>query len=934
MKKLAFLLLSILVVILAGCTQKQQETELKIDYEKYTLSNGLEVILHVDKSDPMVALAVQYHVGSNREEPGKTGFAHLFEHMMFQQSENVGEDQFFKYIQNAGGTLNGGTGNDATTYFEVVPKNALELILWLESDRMGYMINTVTPKAFAIQQNVVQNEKRQRVDNQPYGHTSAVIANNFYPEGHPYSWTVIGEMEDLTNATIEDVKAFHAKYYVPNNATLVLAGDFDVAEAKTLIENYFGEIPRGADVPDPDPIPVVLEETRKFYHEDNFARAAQFRMLWPTVEEYNEDAYALSYLAELFSRGKKAPLYVVLEKEKKLSSSQYAYNGAQEIAGTFNIGVTANEGVSLKDVEAAVFEAFTMFEKEGFTEADVDRIKASLETDFYNGIGSVLYKAFQLANYNEYAGDPSYYKTDIEKLKAVTKEDILRVYDKYIKGKPYFATSFVPKGQLDMIAEGSVSAGIVEEDVMNATEVDFEDMEEVEIVMTPTKFDRSAQPADGPDPLLSLPTIWTDELSNGLRVYGINNTELPLVQYSIVMKGGHYLDTPKKSGAASLLADLMMEGTKDKTPLELEEAIENLGASIYMYASNGSIAINVNTLARNYDKTIALVEEILLEPRWDEEEFDLAKTATLNRLIREKADPSSVARNTFMELIYGKDHIFATSSRGTEESVENLTMDDLKEYYNNNFSPSVAAMHVAGNITESEVINSLASLTEKWLSKDVVFPEYPDPAPLDESVIYFADVPGAKQSVIYIGAPSLARTDADYYPVTVMNHKLGGSFNSHVNMKLREEKGYTYGARTSFSGSFVPGYFLASSSVRSSATEESVQIFRDLMQEYRNGITDDDLEFTKNALVKSNALDFETLRSLMYMLQNISMYELPFDYIKGEEEIVLNMDLVQHMALAQKYIDPTKMYYVIAGDAATQMAALESLGFGTPVLVE
>ncbi|MCK5766148.1 MAG: insulinase family protein, partial [Bacteroidales bacterium] len=321
MKKLFYLLFSLSILFMLGCTQ-QKDTELSLDYEKYSLSNGLDVILHVDKSDPIVALAVQYHVGSNREVPGRTGFAHLFEHMMFQRSENVGEDQFFKLIQNAGGTLNGGTGNDATTYFEVVPKNALELILWLESDRMGYMINTVTPKSFANQQNVVQNEKRQMVDNRPYGHTGTVIAHNFYPEGHPYSWTVIGEMEDLTSATIEDVKEFHSKFYVPNNATLVLAGDFEIAEAKKLIELYFGEIPKGNDVPDPEPIPVTLEETKKFYHEDNFARAAQFRMLWPTVEEYNDDAYPLSYLAELFSSGKKAPLYKVLEKEKKLSSSQ------------------------------------------------------------------------------------------------------------------------------------------------------------------------------------------------------------------------------------------------------------------------------------------------------------------------------------------------------------------------------------------------------------------------------------------------------------------------------------------------------------------------------------------------------------------------------------------------------------------------------------
>jgi len=935
MKNSIFSFLVVLAFILTACdTGVQKEAKLQIDYEKYTLSNGLDVILHVDRSDPIVALAIQFHVGSNREVPGRTGFAHLFEHMMFQRSENVGEDQFFKKIQNAGGTLNGGTGNDATTYFEVVPKNALEMILWLESDRMGYMINTVTEKSFAIQQNVVQNEKRQGVDNRPYGHTGGVIAKNLYPEGHPYSWTVIGEMEDLLNATVPDVKGFHSKWYVPNNATLVLAGDFEVEDAKKLIEKYFGEIPKGSDIVDPQPQPVTLAETVKLYHEDNFAKAPQLRMIWPTVENFSDDAYALDYLGELLSQGKKAPLYKVLEKENQYTSSQYAYNGSQEIAGSFNIVVTANDGVSLKEIEDGIYKSFQMFEEESFTDEDVERIKASLETDYYNMVSSILYKAFVLANYNEYAGDPGYYSTDIEKVKAVTKDDIIRVYNKYIKDQPFLATSFVPKGQLDMIAEGSVDAGVVEEDVMTATEVNIEGMEEEEIVMTETSFDRSVQPADGPDPLLNLPVVWDDELANGMKVYGIEHHELPLVQFNIVIKGGHYLDSPEKVGVANLVTDVMMEGTQNKTPLELEEEIEKLGARIYMSTSNTSITITVNTLARNYDKTLALVEEILLEPRWDVEEFELAKTSVLNRLKRQKADPNSLARNAFNHLVYGDGNILAISSMGTEESVAEITIDDLKAYYNANFSPSVAYFHIAGDISKDYTVNSLAGLTEHWQAKEVVFPEYSYPPPLEESQVYFVDVPGAKQSVINIGCVGLARVDDEYYPATVMNHKLGGSFNGTVNMVLREEKGYTYGARTYFSGYHVPGPFMASASVRSSATLESVQIFKELMEQYREGISEEDLDFTKNALIKSNAREFETLRSLIYMLQNISIYDMPKDYIKGEEEIVRNMTLGQHRDLAVKYIMPDKMYYVVAGDAATQMEALADVGFGQPILYE
>jgi len=931
MKKLTFLF-ALALIFLAGCKPK---SELNIPYEKYTLSNGLEVILHEDHSDPIVALAIQFHVGSNRESVGRTGFAHLFEHIMFQRSENVPEDQFFKIIQDAGGTLNGGTGNDATTYYEVVPKNALEKILWLESDRMGFLTNTITQKTFQIQQNVVQNEKRQGVDNAPYGHTETVVAKNLYPKGHPYSWTVIGEMEDLFNATLDDVKAFHARFYVPNNATLVLSGDYDPATVKQLIEKYFGEIKRGADLKDPVAIPVQLAETKKLYHEDNFARAPQLTMLWPTVEQFSPDSYALDYLGQLLSQGKKAPLYNVLVKEKKMTSNVHAYNGSQEIAGTFEIGVTTNEGISLKDAENAIFEALARFEKDGFTDQDVERLKAGMETNFYQGISSILGKSFQLATYNEYAGSPDFYKKDIERTKAVTKADIIRVYEKYIKGKPYLATSFVPKGQPDLVADGSMNAGIQEEDITNATQVQIAENEvEAPIEKTPSAFDRSVMPTDGPDPAINLPVIWEDKLANGMKVYGIEQNELPLVQFNITMKGGHLLDTPEKAGVASLMGQLMNEGTKNKTPLELEEAIEMLGANIGIYASGTSVSISGSCLTRNFDATLALLEEMLLEPRWDAEEFDLGKIRVINNLKRMKASPNALASETFQKLVYGDNHIFGINASGTEETVAGITIDDLKAFYQNTFSPSIANFHIAGQITKEKVMTSLKSLAEKWQPKEVAIPDYAMPEAPAKSAIYVVDVPGAKQSVIQIGCPSLKRTDPDYFAAIVMNDKLGGSFNGFVNMVLREEKGFTYGARTGISGNYVAGTFTASASVRSSATLESVQIFKDLMTKYRDGITQQDLDFTKNSLLKSYARKYETLYALTGMLGEISMYNLPKDYVRAEQQTIRNMTVDQHKSLAQKYIDPARMYYVVAGDAATQAAALKEIGFGEAMVIK
>ncbi|MFC2158087.1 M16 family metallopeptidase, partial [Acidobacteriota bacterium] len=446
-----FVIVFALGFILSGCApQADTSAKLEITYEQYNLENGLDVILHEDRSDPIVAVALLFHVGSNREEPGRTGFAHLFEHMMFQESQHVGQDQFFKKIQGAGGMLNGGTGNDSTVYFEVLPKNALEMALWLESDRLGFLRSTITQEAFANQQGVVRNEKRQVVDNRPYGHTEFIIGKLLYPESHPYNWQVIGSMEDLTNATLKDVHEFHRKWYTPRNCTLVVAGDFDKAQTKQWIEKYFAEIESGDPVEDPPSIPVTLEQSKLTYYEDNFARSPELTMVIPTVEQYHPDAYALDFLGQLMSYGKKAPLYKVIVEEKKLAPSVSGYNMSQEIAGEFRIRIRTFPNVDLDDVKSAIMETLEKFETESFTEQDVERIKAGIETSFYNGLASILFKSFQLGQYNEYAGSPGYVTTDLERIKAVTREDILRVYDKYIKDKPFVLTGFIPKGQAEL----------------------------------------------------------------------------------------------------------------------------------------------------------------------------------------------------------------------------------------------------------------------------------------------------------------------------------------------------------------------------------------------------------------------------------------------------------------------------------------------------
>ena len=919
------------IILIIGCNERQQ-TPFKIDYEKYQLDNGLTVILHEDKSDPIVGVAIQYHVGSNREIPGRTGFAHLFEHMLFQESQHVGQDQFFKMIQNAGGTLNGGTSKDGTVYYEVIPKNALETALWLESDRMGWLLSTVTQAAFENQQEVVQNEKRQRVDNRPYGHTNYVMIKNMYPEEHPYNWTTIGELEDLKNSTLKDVRSFYEQWYGPNNATMVIAGDINKREVKSLVEKYFGEIKPGPDNGDPDPQHVELPEIKKAYHEDNFAKSPQLRMAFPTVDQRHFDAPALELLGQLLADKKKSPLYKVIVEEKKLAPSVYAYSGTQEITGTFQVVATGFPNTNLTDAENAIHESFERFETDGFSAADLERLKAKYETNFYNGISSVLGKGYQLAYYNEYYGSPDAIAEELQKVLDVNMSDVKRVYQKYIKDQNYVLTSFVPRGKVELVAEGSKLFPINEEKIVkNIDKVTGEGG--MDIARIPSTFDRSVKPVDGPQPRLNLPKIWKHDYDKGVSIYGAKHDELPLVSFGISIEGGMLLDSPDKVGVANLVTDIMMQGTANKTPVELEEAIDALGSSIGMTTGKQSININVNSLKRNFMPTLELVEEILFEPRWDSKEFERVKRETVESIKRRSAIPSTIASKVFNKLNYGE-HILSNSSLGTVESVQSIQLNDLKNFVNANLSVDLATISIVGDISRSEAVNAFKGLVERWETKDVNFTNYEIPTPNKTAQVYFVDVPNAKQSEIRIGYLGLPRTHPDYYATMVMNMKLGGNFSGDVNMILREEKGFTYGARTRFTGTKYPGTFTASSAVRSNTTEESVNIFKDLMMNYREPINDEDLEFTKNVLLKSNARRFETLGALRGMINYIAVYGVPFDYIKNEEEIIRDMTVKTHNDLVKKYIRPNEMIYLVVGDAATQLSGLKSLGYGNPVLLD
>ena len=931
MKKIIVFVLA--AFVLSAC--KEKTPELSINYKKIELENGLDVVFHVDKSDPVVAVELMVHVGSAREVEGRTGFAHLFEHLLFLESENLGKGGLDKMSARIGGSgANGSTSRDRTNYLQTVPKDALEKMIWAEADKLGWFINTVTDPVLAKEKQVVKNEKRQSVDNRPYGHNQYVIDKNLYPKDHPYNWQVIGSLEDLQNATLQDVKTFFKKWYVPNNATLVLSGDIDIEQATKWVKKYFNEIPRGEEIEPLEKKSGIVNETKFLYYEDNFARVPQLTMVWPAVENYHPDAYALEVLTEYLTSGKKAPFNQVLIDDLKLTSNTSMYNYSSELAGQTQLVIRAFKGKDLDEVKKGVEKAFAKFEEEGISEKDLNRIKAGQETRFYRSLSSVLGKGTNLASYNTYTGNPGFVTKDIQRTLGVTTDDVMRVYNTYIKDKNFIATSFVPKNSAELALENSTLADVVEEQIVIGAEEKFDPKIAATYTKTPSTFDRSIEPDYGETPSLAVPEVYQNKLENGLEVYGIENNEVPLVQFNLVINGGQLVESMDKLGVANLTASLLNKGTKNKSVSELEEAIQELGASINIYASKENITISGTSLRRNYEKTLALAQEMLLEPRFDEEEFELLKKATLSRLRQQEASPNSVARNKYNELIYGENNIRAKNTLGNINSVTSITLNNLKNYYNKFISPSVSKLLVVGDISKENVTQSLAKLNQNWEAKEVTIPEYKTPDAPEKPTVYFYDIPNAKQSVLLFGAPALAATDEDYYPASVMNYILGGGgFASRLTQELREGKGYTYGIRSGFTGTNAKGAFTISSGVRSNVTLESAQIVKKILEEYPTTFSDKDLETTKSFLIKSNARAFETSRAKLNMLTNISDYGMSPDYVKDREKIVNNMTKERITELANKYVNPEKMIWLVVGDAETQFDRMKELGYGEPVML-
>ncbi|GHM98538.1 peptidase M16 [Cytophagales bacterium WSM2-2] len=898
--------------------------EIVIPYEKYVLSNGLTLIVHEDHSDPVVHVDVTYHVGSAREEIGKSGFAHFFEHMMFQGSDHVGDDQHFKIVTEAGGTLNGSTNTDRTNYYETVPSNQLEKMIWLEADRMGFLLDAVTQKKFEIQRETVKNERGQNYDNRPYGLVGEIISKNMYPYGHPYSWLTIGYIEDLNRVNVNDLKNFFLRWYGPNNAALTIGGDVKTAEVVKLVEKYFGAIPKGPDVQNMKPPVYSLEGDRYVTLVDNYARLPQLSITFPTVEVNHADEPALDCLAEVMGQGKNSVFYQeIVKTQKALNASAFSTN--TELAGSFRISLTPSPKTPLADSKKLIDDAIKAFEARGVTDEDIEKFKGSFESQFINGLQSVAGKVSQLANYQTLRGNPNQIGNELARYSKVTKEDVMRVYNKYVKGKPAVILSVVTKGQ---------ESNVVAADNYKVDQSNYKSPNYGYTGLTYSKpkdnFDRGQMPGNGPNPVVKVPDFWKKNLDNGVKTIGSQSTELPLVTISFTIPGGHILQAndTSKIGLARIFASMMNEDTKNYSAEKMQAELQKLGSSVNVASGFDGITFRVQTLKKNLDKTLALLEERMLNPKFTQEAFSRIQKQSIEGFKQAKSQPAFVATDVFAKMNYGGS-ILGLSEAGTEYTVKNLTLKDVEDYYNNNMTSKASRLVVVGDITEKEMIEKLGFL-KKLPAKDITLPSVPSMPVVDKTRIYLVDVPKAAQTEFRVGGVTGLKYDAtgEYYLASLANFSLGGSFNSRVNMNLREDKGWTYGARSGFSGDKYTGTFSFSSGIRANATDSAlVEVMKEMKKYSETGITDEELKFMKSALGQRDALLYETPFQKAGFIGRILEYDLPANYVDEQNKILANISKAALDKVSAKWIKPQMANILLVGDKVKIMPGLEKLGY-------
>jgi zinc protease len=906
---------------------KKSDNEIVIPYKKYVLPNGMNVVIHEDHSDPIVYVDVTYHVGSAREQEGRSGFAHFFEHMMFQGSKHVADEQHFKVVTESGGTLNGSTNTDRTNYFEVMPVNQLEAALWLESDRMGFLLDSVTQAKFENQRSTVKNERGQSYDNRPYGLVQEKIGEALYPEGHSYSWSTIGYLVDLDRVDVNDLKRFYLRWYGPNNATLTIAGDVTADKILPLIEKYFGSISAGPAVNAMPKKPAVLKETRYISYEDNI-KFPMIAMVWPSVNVYNPESAAMDALSHFLAGSKSTPFEVGLIKTKKAVAVS-AFNYDRELSGQFQLQVRANQDTKLADMQTEINTILADWEKKGgVTDEQLARYKTSTKAQFIDKLTTVQGKGATLAQYQTIAGNPNYITKEIEAVEKLTKQDVMAAYNKFIKGKPCVILSVVPKGKTDVKAHDDNWK-------MYDRNIQQESSEYKGLIYKPLTetFDRNIKPTGGENPIVKVPVYWQDKFENGIKFIGTYSNEIPKVSLQITILAGHRFENINKAGLAYLTTNLLNEATQNHTAEEISDMLEALGSEIDVSCNATEIVANISTLTENIDKTLAIVEEILYKPKFSQEDFDRSKKQQLDVIQQQQTSARDIADQQFARILYGTNNIMALPTTGTTETVDNINLDDVKAYYKSNISPSQTKVMVVGNLSQQQVMPKLQFLS-KWVNVKVTKVPEPVVPAITKTKVYFIDKKAAPQSEIRIGCMAMPYdATGDYYKTSIMNFPFGASFNGRLNLLLREKRGFTYGARGSFNGGLYDGTFVMGAAVRANTTDSSVVDFMTEMKNYANkGISADELGFTKSSMGQSDALKYESPFQKASFLKRLVDYNLSGNFVTQQSQILSSISQTEINVLANKHLPYNNVNIIIVGDKQTNLDKIKKLGYDVKLL--
>jgi zinc protease len=923
---LRFGVLLLLVVSATNQASRAQSPARKlptIPFEKYKLKNGLEVILSENHTLPLVSVNLWYHVGPANEKAGRTGFAHLFEHMMFEGSQHVGGKAHFSYLEAAGATdINGTTNFDRTNYYETVPSNQLELALWLESDRMGYLLGTLDIEKLANQRDVVRNERRQSVENAPYGLAEEALVHLSLPKSHPYYAEVIGSHADVEAAKLEDVREFFQQYYTPNNATMAIVGDFDKTAIKTLVEKYFGSIPAGPAVPRIDVTTPPITSERRATVTDQ-VELPRVYMGWITPPVFSAGDAECNFYSQILGGGKSSRLYKSLVYEKQIAQDVSTSMEETKLGSLFELITTAKPGVKPDDLEKAIDEVITKLAADGPTGAEVERARNLTETALVRGLQRTNGVANRLNYYNQFLGTADYFAKDIARFDAVKPADVQRVAQTVFKKDARSVIYAVPgKKVIEDVAKTSE-----EENKKQAAEAGASKL------TMPDEAWRAKAPKAGPAPKFSLPVPEQAKLSNGLTILLVERHNLPFVSATLYTASGSELNPLDKPGLSSFVADMLTEGTANRSAVKFAEDADQIGASINAEAGYSSGTVSLSALSWNSGAAMDLASDALLHPAFAEKEVERVRNQRLTAVLQENDEPFALAQRTASHLVFPNSP-YGFSAIGTEASNKAITRTDLTGFWQKAYVPANAALAISGDLTMAQAKEMAGKYLGAWSGSAAAAVSLSTP-PAPARSIAIVDKPGAPQTFLLAASLGAQRSSPDYVPLEVMNTALGGLFSSRINMNLREEHGYTYGAQSFFNYRRAVGPFLAGGAIRTDVTAPATQeLFKELTRIREAELTADELKKAKDSFSKSLVGLFETAGDTSSTIGGQFVFGLPLDYYRELPAQIDKVTAADALRVAKQYINPNATVVVAVGDRAKIEPELKKMDLGPVTVVQ